>query len=176
MSTMQKLTLLNLKRNRVRTVVTVIGILLSTALMTVVTGVVTSGRQTLIEAEINHSGDWTIELVGRFDEHSADELSQHRDVKSVYELAQVGTAKFDSISSYKPFVNLIGISENSFENCHRCELAEGRYPQRDDELLLTPQFLKYSSRTYRAGDKITFDVGGRWCRVVSFLPRRLPRL
>ena len=164
MSTMQKLTLLNLKRNRVRTVVTVIGILLSTALMTVVTGVVTSGRQTLIEAEINHSGDWTIELVGRFDEHSADELSQHRDVKSVYELAQVGTAKFDSISSYKPFVNLIGISENSFENCHRCELAEGRYPQRDDELLLTPQFLKYSSRTYRAGDKITFDVGGRWVK------------
>ena len=121
MSTMQKLTLLNLKRNRVRTVVTVIGILLSTALMTVVTGVVTSGRQTLIEAEINHSGDWTIELVGRFDEHSADELSQHRDVKSVYELAQVGTAKFDSISSYKPFVNLsVPVAcDFDFRSCRR---------------------------------------------------------
>ncbi len=59
MSAMQKLTLLNLKRNRVRTVVTIIGIVLSAALMTVVTGVVSSGRQTLIDTAINQNGDWT---------------------------------------------------------------------------------------------------------------------
>ena len=164
MSTMQRLTFLNLKRNRVRTVVTVIGILLSTALMTVVTGIVSSSRQSLIEAEINSWGDWTIGLIGSFDEHSASELSLHRDVEYVYEQTPIGTAKFDSKSAYKPFVELIGISENSFENCHRCTLAEGRYPQSPDEILLTPQFLKYSKQNYRAGDKITFAVGCRWAK------------
>ena len=164
MSTMQRLTFLNLKRNRVRTVVTVIGILLSTALMTVVTGIVSSSRQSLIEAEINSRGDWTIGLIGSFDEHSASELSLHRDVEYVYEQTPIGTAKFDSKSAYKPFVELIGISENSFENCHRCTLAEGSYPQSPDEILLTPQFLKYSKQNYRAGDKITFAVGCRWAK------------
>lgn len=161
---MQKLTLLNLKRNRVRTIVTIIGIMLSTALMTVVTGVVSSGRQTLLDATIKQNGDWTISLVGTFDENTANDLSQHRDVEYVYEQTRVGMAKFDSKSAYKPFVNIIGISENSFENCHPCTLAEGHYPQSDDEILLTPQFVKYSNQTYHAGDTITLDVGGRWAK------------
>ena len=164
MSAMQKLTLLNLKRNRVRTVVTIIGIILSTALMTVVTGVVSSGRQTLIDTAINQNGDWTIGLTGAFDENSAHDLSQHRSVQAVYAQTPVGTAKFDSKSAYKPFVKLIGMSENSFESCHRCTLAEGRYPKTADEILLTPQFVKYANKTYHTGDKITLDVGGRWAK------------
>ena len=94
MSTMQKLTLLNLKRNRVRTIVTIIGIILSTALMTVVTGVVSSGRQTLIDTAINQNGDWTVRLDGAFDEESANDLRQHRSVQAVYVQTPVGTAKF----------------------------------------------------------------------------------
>lgn len=164
MNTMKKLTLLNLKRNRVRTIVTVIGIILSTALMTVVTGVVSSGRQSLLNTEISNSGDWTIALEGKFNEHTANDLSQHRDVEYVYENAPVGVAGFDSKSSYKPFVSLTGMSKNSFENCNRCELAEGHYPQSADEILLTPQFIKYSQKTYHTGDKITLDVGSRWVK------------
>ncbi len=164
MSTMQKLTLLNLKRNRVRTIVTIIGIILSTALMTVVTGVVSSGRQTLLDTAINQSGDWTIELTGAFNDNTANDLSQHRGVQAVYEQTPIGMAKFDSKSAYKPFVKLIGMSENSFENCHRCTLAEGHYPKTADEILLTPQFVKFASKTYHTGDKITLDVGGRWAK------------
>jgi len=164
MRTMQKLTLLNLKRNRVRTVVTIIGIILSTALMTVVTGVVSSGRQTLIDTAVNQSGDWTIGLTGAFDENSAHDLNQHRSVQAVYEQAPVGVAKFDSKSDYKPFVKLIGISENSFESCHPCTLAEGHYPKTADEILLTPQFVKFSNKVYHTGDKLTLDVGGRWAK------------
>ena len=164
MSTMQKLTLLNLKRNRVRTVVTIIGIILSTALMTVVTGVVSSGRQTLIDTAINQNGDWTIGLTGAFDENSAHDLRQHRSVQAVYEQAPVGVARFDSKSAYKPFVKLIGMSENSFESCHPCTLAEGHYPKTADEILLTPQFMKFSNKAYHTGDKLTLDVGGRWAK------------
>ena len=164
MSAMQKLTMLNLKRNRVRTIVTIIGIILSAALMTVVTGVVSSGRQTLTDTAVNQSGDWTISLSGAFNEASAKELSQHRSVQAVYEQAPVGVAKFDSKSAYKPFVKLIGMSENSFENCHPCTLAEGHYPKAADEILLTPQFVKYANKTYHAGDKITLGVGGRWTK------------
>lgn len=164
MSTMQKLTLINLKRNRVRTVVTIIGIILSTALMTVVTGVVSSGRQTLIDTAINLSGDWTIALTGAFDETSANDLSRHRSVQAVYAQTPIGMAKFDSKSAYKPFVKLIGMSENSFESCHPCTLAEGHYPKTADEILLTPQFVKYANKTYHTGDTITFDIGGRWVK------------
>ncbi len=143
---------------------TIIGIILSTALMTVVTGVVSSGRQTLIDTAINQNGDWTVRLDGAFDEESANDLRQHRSVQAVYVQTPVGTAKFDSKSAYKPFVKLIGMSENSFESCHRCTLAEGRYPKTADEILLTPQFVKYANKNYHTGDKITLDVGGRWAK------------
>ncbi|MBQ6387670.1 MAG: ABC transporter permease [Ruminococcus sp.] len=162
MSTMRKLTMLNLNRNRTRTAVTIVGIMLSAALVTVVTGIVTSGRQSLVETEVNICGDWSVAVKGDFDANTAESLAQNRDVEHVYEKTPVGTAKFLFKSEYKAYVNLSGLSENTYENCYRCELEEGHYPQSSDEILLTPQFVSFAPQTYHVGDTITLDVGGRW--------------
>ena len=51
MKLLNKLTLKNLRLNKVRTAVTIIGIMLSAALITVVSGMALSGRQTMIDAQ-----------------------------------------------------------------------------------------------------------------------------
>ena len=162
MRAMTKLTVLSLKRNRVRTAVTIIGIMLSAALMTVVGGVAASSRQTMEEMEINMSGDWSIELTGSFDDSTTQRLMQETGAAAAYTELTVGTAKFDSKSAYKPYVELTGLSENSYENAYRCSLAEGHYPTNDSEILLTPQFVKYAAHEYHTGDVITLEVGTRW--------------
>lgn len=51
MKLLNKLTLKNLRLNKVRTIVTIVGIMLSAALITVVSGMALSGRQTMIDAQ-----------------------------------------------------------------------------------------------------------------------------
>lgn len=51
MKLLNKLTLKNLRLNKVRTAVTIIGIMLSAALITVVSGMALSGRQTMIDGQ-----------------------------------------------------------------------------------------------------------------------------
>lgn len=162
MRAMTKLTLLSLRRNRVRTAVTVVGVVLSAALMTVVGGVAASSRQTMEDAEINSFGDWSIELTGSFDDDTTARLTQETGAAAAYTELPVGTAKFDSKSAYKPYLELTGLSENTYENCCRCSLAEGHYPQSDSEILLTPQFVKYAAHDYHTGDTLTLTVGSRW--------------
>lgn len=51
MKLLNKLTLKNLRLNKVRTAVTIVGIMLSAALITVVSGMALSGRQTMIDGQ-----------------------------------------------------------------------------------------------------------------------------
>ena len=80
MNALNKLSLKNLRLNKSRTVVTIIGILLSAALITVVAGVASSGQQTMLGAEINYSGDYDLMLNGNITSGDIDDISANRNV------------------------------------------------------------------------------------------------
>ena len=58
MSILQKLTLANLRENKRRTIVTIVGVMLSAALILAVVGIVTSFRQMMINFTVAESGDF----------------------------------------------------------------------------------------------------------------------
>lgn len=58
MNVLQRLTVANLRQNKRRTLVTVLGVMLSTALMLAVTGIVTSLQQMMVNFSIEHYGDF----------------------------------------------------------------------------------------------------------------------
>lgn len=62
MKLLNKLTLKNLRLNKVRTIVTIVGIMLSAALITVVSGMALSGRQTMIDAQMVYGGNYDVAL------------------------------------------------------------------------------------------------------------------
>lgn len=159
---MRKLTLKNLRLNKTRTLVTIIGIILSAALITAVAGVASSGQKSLFHMAVYHNGDYDLKLTGKFDGKTAEKLQNNRDVAGVYRYGTVGTAEFASKSKYRPYLRVVGISENAFESCFKCTLAEGKYPAKPDELLLTPDFVKNSVKTYKVGDTLTLAIGERW--------------
>ena len=57
MNVLNRVTLETLKKNKVRTAVTVIGVILSAAMITAVASLVTSMQNYMVEYEISHSGN-----------------------------------------------------------------------------------------------------------------------
>lgn len=161
MKILNKFTVKNLKLNKSRTIVTVIGIMLSCALIMVVAGMVVSGQQTMIKAQINISGNYDLYVKG-VNQKILDNAQANRNVESIYirqmqGCAYMPKAKFES----KPYINVVAFDEKAYTDCFNVSLAEGRLPQNDSELVLSQSVLDYSTAEYKCGDKITLDLGKR---------------
>lgn len=162
MNTLNKLTLKNLKLNKSRTIVTIIGILLSTALITVVAGIAASGQQTMINAEINFSGNFDLFISGNATGEDVKEIKANRNVETVY-MCDYGD--FVRIPNYKndkkPYAYVQTLTPKAFTDCFNLPLKDGRYPENGSELVLTQSFINNSAKEYKVGDTITLEKGVR---------------
>ena len=162
MRILRKLTLKSLKMNRLRTVMTIIGIVLSIALITVITGMATSAWQSVIQSQVRMQGDYDIRLDGSFDEKDVSEIMANRHVRDVYALQTVGLAKNEMANhvSYA-FIRLVYTEEKSLAAC-ATRIAEGRFPKTDSELLIPPQLANSKEKSYHVGDTVTLSIGKRF--------------
>lgn len=162
MNALNKLTLKNLKLNKSRTIVTIIGILLSTALITVVAGIAASGQQTMINAEINFSGNYDLFISGNATGEDVKEIKANRNVETVY-MCDYGD--FVRIPNYendkKPYAYVQTLTPKAFTDCFNLPLKDGRYPENGSELVLTQSFINNSAKEYKVGDTITLEKGVR---------------
>ena len=162
MSVFSKLTLKNLRLNKIRTIVTIIGIMLSVALITVVAGMATSAQQTMIDISAKRLGNYDISFGVGITEKDVSDILAHRNVINTYVKDEVGTAFIPEYKNEKrPYVFIRSLSENAFGNCFSMPLKEGRYPKNSGEIVITQKFLKYSDNAFKVGDTITLEVGQR---------------
>lgn len=162
MNTLNKLTLKNLKLNKSRTIVTIIGILLSTALITVVAGIAASGQQTMINGQINFTGNYDLCISGNATSEDVKEIKANRNVETVY-MCDYGD--FVRIPNYKndkkPYAYVQTLTPKAFTDCFNLPLKDGRYPENGSELVLTQSFINNSAKQYKVGDIITLEKGVR---------------
>lgn len=162
MNTLNKLTLKNLKLNKSRTIVTIIGILLSTALITVVAGIAASGQQTMINGQINFTGNYDLFISGNATGEDVKEIKANRNVETVYLKDNSGVAKMPTFKNEtRPYAYIQNLSAQAFTDCFNLPLESGRYPQNSSELLLTQAFVSNSAQKYEVGDTITLELGER---------------
>lgn len=175
MNTLNKLTLKNLKLNKSRTIVTIIGILLSTALITVVAGIAASGQQTMINAEINFSGNYDLFISGNATSEDVKEIEANRNVETVY-ICDYGD--FVRIPNYKndkkPYAYVQTLTPKAFTDCFNLPLKDGRYPENGSELVLTQSFINNSAKEYKVGDTITLEKGVRKTADGTVIPNTNP--
>lgn len=164
MKILNKLTLKNLRLNKSRTVVTVIGIILSAALITVVAGMALSLQETMIDAEINSSGNYEITLNGsNLNSEDIKAINANRNVENVYVSQHVGCGYIEeSKNSKRPYLAVMAYSEDALKDCFRLALKEGQYPKNRNELVLSQDFLNNTGKKYSVGDKITVGLGTRY--------------
>lgn len=173
MKILNKLTIKNLKLNKKRTIVTIIGIILSTALICAVAGMFTSLQQTLINTAIANSGNShiTIKDVAQED---LKYFSSNRYVASMYIINNLGYANLEgSINSSKPYVYIVGYTEEAFSNT-TIDLIDGRLPENSSEIVIPESIINNANVDIEIGDRITFDVGNRVCSDGSILNQYNP--
>lgn len=160
MNVLHKLTLQALKQNRTRTIVTIIGIILSTAMLCAVTTFTTSFQQYLLEDSVYSSGSWH---VGQTDTtyRVYQELSQADGVAEAVYLQHLGYAQAEgSLNEYKPYFYVLGLSDTGADLLP-IHLTQGRMPTSPDEIVLPQHFLENTSQTYQVGDTLTLELGQR---------------
>ena len=89
MDILKKLSFENLKLNKKRTISTIIGIILSCALICATATLVTSFRETLIQYEANSRGYYHLEISGAEDSDIED-FKNNRDIKDVLNIYENG--------------------------------------------------------------------------------------
>lgn len=160
MNVLHKVTLESLKRNRVRTIVTIIGIMLSASMICAVTTFASSLRNYLHEYMIYTTGDWHAMLEEAEWETYTDLCADGRVSGSAYGQL-LGYADIDSKNEFKPYLYVIGGEKTAFEHTMPIHITSGRYPANGSEILLPEHLQTNGGVSYKIGDVLTLQLGKR---------------
>lgn len=158
MKLLNKLTLKNLRLNKVRTIVTIVGIMLSAALITVVSGMALSGRQTMIDGQTEWSGNYDVAL-DIIDTAKIDKIRQNRNVENAFYKERLGFSKATVADNAEYGYAVTAISENAFDGCFKLRLEKGSFPTNSNEAVVTGAFKNTDGKDVKVGDKITLELG-----------------
>ena len=160
MNLLNKLTLKNLKLNKKRTIVTIIGIILSVALITAVTSMFFSAYHSIIKYETSIKGDFHYEFMN-VKGKDLKTFENNRNIEEFSIVKNIGYANLtESKNEYKPYAYIKAFDNKAYANL-AIKLISGRLPKNDSEIVI-PSHLKTNGRVnYKVGDIITLEVGKR---------------
>lgn len=163
MSILNDLTIKNLKLNKKRTIVTIVGIILSTALMVGIGLLFSSFQDYMIRETISYNGKYEAE----YGDVSLDKLNSidKKDFSYFYQKA-IGFSKFDSANEYKPYIYISSVDKEYFNELH---LISGRFAENDSELVISNHINTNGGASYKIGDTITLKYGERVIEGVNTL-------
>ena len=161
MNVFNKVTLESLKKNRTRTIVTIIGIMLSAAMICASTTLVSSMQNFVLRCAIHIDGDWYGAVYDAAYKDYEDIRNSDRVSSTAY--AQVlGYAKIDSANERKPYLYVLGgdVASGYFKTMP-VHLILGTLPKDSTEIILPEHLTSNGKVNYKLGDTVTLDVGDR---------------
>lgn len=160
MKILNDLSIKDLKLNKKRSLVIIIGIILSTALICGVAGLITSFQHTAIEYEKRDSGNYHATFYD-VPKQELKYIEENRNVKDYYLSEELGYAYLkNSQNENKPYLNVISVSDKYLKNMG-LQLNEGRMPENSEEIVISKHIITNGKVEYKIGDKITLDIGER---------------
>lgn len=160
MQILNRLTIRNLKLNKRRTIVTIIGIILATALLTAVATMAVSLKESVTLRSKKVDGDFHLLLYDMTDKEK-ESVINNRQVDSYYETHEVGYGVLDGcVNDSKPYVYIEALDSDTFEKAE-INVTSGRLPEDDSEIVISSHIKTNGGVKYNLGDKITFDIGDR---------------
>ena len=175
MNILKKFTIQNLKLNKKRTIVTIIGIMLSTALVCAVSGMVSSTQKTLVNFMKESDGDFHV-CFGEIPKEQLKYVESNVDVESYFLSTNLGYAKLeDSYNPDKPYAYVMEFDKSALEKS-ALKLEEGRMPENSNEILIPKHLIENGRINIKVGDTITLNIGRRQLTDGSKLTQSNPYL
>ncbi len=160
MKIVNQVTLRHMLRNKKRTLVTIIGVIISVAMITAVSTFAASMFDFMQRMEIEDSGNWHVSYQG-IKASSLPLIAEDSGTKEMYTIGQDGYAKLPHANQEeKPYLYLQRYDAGAFSH-NSIKLTEGRLPQTESEIILPLSLIEESGNPWKIGDTITLSVGQR---------------
>ena len=160
MNILSKLSIRNLKLNKKRTISTIIGIILSVALICAVASMGISFQATLVENAINETGYYHLKIFDVTAEN-IESLKNNRDIQDVLTISEKGYGNLENSQNVdKPYLKLYSMDKNIFEFL-KFNLIDGRFPANNNEIIISKHIIENAKVNYKIGDKIKVNIGER---------------
>ncbi len=160
MNVFNKVTLQSLKKNKTRTIVTIIGIILSAAMICAVTTFVSSVQNYLIDSSIYSRGDWH-GSTSNVDYETYMEIGNDKAVSQTTYNQILGYAEIGSKNEFKPYMYVIGADKTNYFDTMPIHLISGNYPTNSNEIIIPNHTLSNGGLKYKVGESITLEIGDR---------------
>lgn len=152
-----KVALQSMRKNPTRTLVTIIGVILSAALFTAVTTFGISLLQYMIKGAVQRYGDWQIAFPNA-NAAFIQQQAQNPKVTHAVSFAELGYAELDITGKPdKPYLFLAGFNDETFAALP-LTLLSGRLPENDQELVIPGKLLTEGGATIAVGDTIPLTL------------------
>ncbi len=159
MNILHRFTRKSLLANRSRTLVTIIGIILSMALFTAVIEGAYSGQQFLIRSVEEREGRW-LAFDAELTQKQADALRETDGIADSAVWQEVGWGEIESLNEYKPYL-LVESIDDGIEDMLSVRLVSGRLPENENEILLPAHLASNGGVHYSEGDTLKIALGQR---------------
>lgn len=141
--------------NKKRTIVTIIGVILSCALMVGIGLLFSSFRDYVMENVKKSSGSQHV-IYKELDHSKQEIIKSSKGIKDSFYSQTLGYASISNV--YNPYLLVVGGSD---EYLNTINLIAGRLPQNDHEIIIREYITNQDGETIKIGDEITLNIGTR---------------
>lgn len=160
MNIFNKITLQALKKSRTRTIVTIIGVVLSVAMITAVASFAVSLQNYMVNGAIVKYGSWHVEFLD-VDSYFVQEQTHDNRVTNTVTFENIGYATLDGGKNpNKPYLFIAGFSKDAFDTLP-ISLVSGRLPENSGEILVPAHVTTNGGVKISVGDTLSLAVGSR---------------
>ncbi|MFJ7746350.1 ABC transporter permease [Peribacillus sp. NPDC097295] len=160
MNIVNKLTVRHLKENKRRTLVTIIGVIISVMMVTAVSTLVVSFMDLMQRQAITTDGGWHV-LYKDVNKSQLKAIEAEEDTQTLGVSRERGYAKLkngDTVN--KPYLYIKEYNEQGLKQ-FPIELSSGQLPHADNEIVISEDIATNTKIAYKIGDTLTLDVGDR---------------
>ena len=160
MNIFNKVTLQSLKKNRTRTIVTIIGIILSAAMICAVTTFASSIYNYALDNAIYVDGDWHGSAED-IDSKTYESIKDDSKIKSYVYAQQLGYSKIENCANEnKPYIFVLGASDG-FDKMMPVHITSGKYPTSSSEIIIPEHLFENGGVELKIGDTLQLALGVR---------------
>ena len=156
----------SLKENKTRTIVTIIGIILSVAMFTATTEAFVTVQSYLINYAEMYNGKYHVAFYDvKYNDIS--KITEDKRVEKYTFVQDIGYAEIGSSNEYKPYLYIAGVPTD-FTDVMPIHLTEGRLPENGNEIVVSDHLYSNGGVQLKLGQKITLQVGQRqWTELLN---------
>ena len=162
MNIFARITARTMKENKTRTIVTIIGVILSTAMITAVVTLGGTFQNFFIEYTKEQDGSWHVAGLS-LPVKEAERAEKQEKVVNSTKVAEIGYARYEHLlSPMMPYLYVQSFSENT-RSMLPVALKEGKFPEKQNEVII-PDYLNANleeGNQILIGDTLPLELGER---------------